>query len=223
MKNSVLIFQPTGEKEILLSKKYFTLFNLALLGLFLAVVFISANPKPTRYTFFIYSIYALSAWGYVILAQAIRNTVEKWISSDSENRQTNRSRRFIPYVGVSFFLILISAFTVKRLAKNYDDLKTYIQVYRYEILGKLIEPVLEEARTKHASKDVYILHKFARHPAIGMLYRFKTIRDVRLSTRNEYNEWIRQDQKPKLSPNSVFYIWDRKAKRFNLLYGGEIE
>lgn len=221
-KNFVLLFKSNPGKEIPRRTKYFIMLHVVLLGLFLVTMILSGDPKPTRFTFFIYSIFALSAQGYEILAQRIGHFGGKWMGQSSK---TVNNSKLPSFVVAGILLLFVSFATVMRLKKNYKDLQTYFHVYRNQILSYVIKPVIDKARTEHASKTVYIFHRKARHPSVGMLLGFKTVKNVRLSNLRDYKvlKMMKEQRKYKIIPpkNSVFYYWNENTMAFDVQYGEE--
>ena len=116
------------------------------------------------------TIFALSAQGYQQLYNAIRRFVAE--RSWTFLPLIANRRQFAARAAAMALLVVVGGAMSLRLHKNHDDLQRYFARYLREIPTDGLRPLLEQARTKYASKQVYFLNGFvahAWHPAIGLL------------------------------------------------------
>ena len=166
----IRLVRPGGSPPCDRSQRYFLIFNLVLLIVFGLVALTSSDPKPTRCTCCMFAVFALSAQGYQQLYGLIRRFVaaRQWafIPLIASRRQ------FAARVAAAALLLVVGGLMSLRLHKNHADLHRYLARYLREIPTDGLLPLLEQARTEHAAKQVYFLNGFvahAWHPAIGLL------------------------------------------------------
>ncbi|MFC1489561.1 hypothetical protein ACFL6B_06950 [Thermodesulfobacteriota bacterium] len=160
----------------------------------------SEDPKPTRYTAFVYSIYVSSVMGYIFIGRFIREKVRAGYSS---------------YI-VNIFLCFLAIFLGLRLHKNYNDMQSYRQEYAKELKITYIHDIIDKANTEHKDADIYLLFdkkmqvkQFMAHPSIGLfvLYRFPA--NIKWFLKTDYTA-------KKLLPPCVIYSWNNEASRFEI-------
>ena len=163
--------QPAGQLP-----DYFLLLNTVLLGVFVAVMVTTNDPKPTRYTPCIYPILALSAIGYQQLYDTIKHAVtwREW----SRVRLIANRRSTAGHVAAGALLLVVGVFATVRLHKNYRDLGSYLERYLWQIPTEGLPPLLEKARTEYASKPVFFVRGRWNPPAVGLLVGYKTLPNV---------------------------------------------
>jgi hypothetical protein len=183
---------------------YFMLLNTVLLGVFVAVMVTTNDPKPTRYTPCIYPIFALSAIGYQELYDTIRQAVT-WPGWSRIGLIANH-RSTAGRVAAGALLLAVCVFATVRLHKNYRDLGSYLERYLWQIPTEGLPPLLEKARTEYASKPVFFVRGRWNPPAVGLLVGYKTLPNVTfLKTRQ-----ARETQFPE---DAIVFVRDRSGWR----------
>lgn len=170
----------SAEPAVDRSQRYFLILNLVLLAMFGLMALISSDPKPTRYTAWIFAIFALSAQGYQRLYHLVRGLVaaRRW----SFSPLLANHRQLASHVAAATVLLAVGVPLAQRLHKNHADLHRYFARHLREIPTDGLLPLLEQARGEYASKEVYFLNGFvahAWHPAIGLLLGWDVPANVR--------------------------------------------
>lgn len=153
-----------------ITKKYFLVFNISLLALFFITMALTYDPKPTRYTFFIYPIIAASIIGYTTVFKFFL----KMAGRPSEIPQTSKNNTLSIY---SFVFIIIAVilslyFGGGRLIKNYKDLQSYYKTYKYQIPLNILNPVLKRIEIEPDSRRIFVAANLDMG-SIGLAYKFK--------------------------------------------------
>jgi len=158
------------------SQGYFLLLNTVLLILFVAVMLLSSDPKPTRYTPCVYVLFALSALGYQRAYTLIRGGVvgREPLFARLDARRRFQARR----LAAGGLVLMVGFFAVLRLHKNYHDLDSYIRHYGCEVPTIGLSEFVAQATSTYSSSSVVIVNRHVRkkaHPAVGMLLRYKDL------------------------------------------------
>jgi len=179
---------------------YFYLLNCVLMLLFVLAMILSADPKPTRYTAFVYSIYATSAMGYFFIMSFIKKKLKT---------------KYPSYI-IGLFLCLLAISLSVRLYKNYNDLQSYRKEYAKELKITYIHDIINKAKNGYKDRDVYLLFdnkkqitQFLAHPSMGLFVRYKLPPNIRYLLRSE-------SAAKNLIPPCVIYSWNNEASRFEI-------
>jgi hypothetical protein len=158
------------------SQGYFLLLNTVLLTIFVAVMLLSSDAKPTRYTPCVYVVFALSALGYQRAYALISGVVA---GREPFFARLGARRRFQARRVVAGALVLVVGFFVLlRLNKNYRDLDSYIRHYACEVPTIGLSQFVAQATSSYSSSCVVIANRHVRkkaHPAVGMLLRYEDL------------------------------------------------
>ena len=158
------------------SQGYFLLLNAVLLTLFVAVMLLSSDAKPTRYTPCVYVVFALSALGY----ERAYTLMSGFVAGRERlfARLGARHRFQAPRLAAGALVLVVGFLAVLRLQKNYRDLDSYIEHYGCEIPTIGLSEFVVQATSTYSSSSVVIVNRHVRkkaHPALGMLLRYKAL------------------------------------------------
>ena len=201
LRQFVLLFFPSQTQTVSKQKEYIIVFNAVLLVFFVAAVYLSGDPKPTRYTLCIFPILSLSTQGYEMLLRKLNHIWTSLFFVGSQQR--NMYIRKILRVPIFLVLVLICAASTIRIFKNYQDLQTYYRVYQNQIPTIAFNQIWDKLNAEHDSNPIYILGNWEGKPAIGLWMRFQNSRK-NIILKEKINE-------KEIPPNSVVYFWDGSA------------
>jgi len=153
-----------------ITKKYFIVLNITLLVLFFITMLLNYDPKPTRYTFYIYPIITASMIGYTTVFKSLLKMGRK-PSATPQTSSANNPTKY-SFVFMFFALILILYFSGGRLTKNYKDLHSYYEIYKYQIPLNILDPVLKRIEFEPDTRRISVVANLYMG-SIGLAYNFK--------------------------------------------------
>jgi len=164
-------------------------FVFLLLVLFVATMALTDDPKPTRYTFWVFAVYVLTAWGY----EAMVRWLGRWWAIRRLGRAPQTPSK---QGGASLWAAIVvcgplAVLLGMRLAKNYLDLQAYRVEYARQIPTLRLDTALAEVTgtddtrlaalvcgmETHSPKNPPRRHHLS-HPAIGLKLGYRTDRFV---------------------------------------------
>lgn len=160
------------------TSNYFILLNGLLFALFLVTLYLSGDPKPTRYGLSVYSIFVISAFGYTRLFEGI-------VKAKKVPMITNKGGmiKAIKEGLIVILAVLLIRAVLCMLHKNYVDLQDYYQEYKNEIPTIALNPIMENYDKEHTKKTVFVLGHFpkggVRNPAVGLFMRFNMRENIK--------------------------------------------
>jgi hypothetical protein len=161
--------------------EYFICFLGLLLVLFVVAVAMGKNTKPTYYTYSIYAILVVSVWGFEGMFGWLRRKLE---GRSVESGDANQGKKVVSIIVISTFAAILVFFCIKRLTKNYNDLRTYEKEYAHQIPTIGLKNAMKEAGSK---AKVIAIHgpsgpqrNYVNHPAVGLMLGYRVPPDLRL-------------------------------------------
>ncbi len=147
-------------------QQWFMFFIWVLLAFFALTAAASMDPKPTRYTFSIFAVFAVGVWGYEYAPRVLASMIARLLGGSGI-----RLERVLKIVSSILLLIFLGA----HIHKNYLDLKTYEQEYAHQIPSAYFNPLIDMAYAAAEGKDAAILfytgdrsNKFNSHVSLGI-------------------------------------------------------
>ena len=148
-------------------QQWFLFFIWVLLAFFVLTAAASMDPKPTRYTFSIFAVFAVGVWGYEYAPRVLAGLFSR-LSSGGGNLKLECRLKAVSSILLLFFL-------GAHIHKNYLDLKTYEEEYAHQIPSAYFNPLIDIAYEASEGKEAAILfytgkqtNKFNMHVSLGI-------------------------------------------------------
>ena len=187
--------------------------HVVLLSQFVLLLYLSATPKPSRFTLVIFPVLCLAVEGYLWLFRQVRSRASQvWRSR--RGAKARRAGRCVALVGVLAPLLVLATL---RLGKNYRDLQDYFDEYAYLISNKAMAPVFFLAEHAFRDRPVLVAYLWARNPALGLLTGFRRPDNMRMVV------WL-DDARP-VPKGAVCFVWRDRGRRdsfFDVVSGADL-